>query len=52
MVQEVWSLSKGPSSSKSSSVSQHLVEKAVVPMQYSNENTLALGGDASLDHVV
>jgi hypothetical protein len=49
-------LSKGPSSSESSSVSQqyiqYLVDEAVMPMKYSTNTSLVLGGDVSLDHVV
>jgi hypothetical protein len=56
MVRRAWSLSEGPSSSESSSVSQQpiqsLVDEVVMSMQYSVDTTLILGGDASLDHVV
>jgi hypothetical protein len=56
VVQEVWSLSEGPFSFESSSVSQHsiqsLVDKAVVLMQSSVDTTLFFGGDVYLDHVV
>jgi hypothetical protein len=56
MVQRAWSLSEGPSSSESSSVSQQsiqsLVDEVVMLMQSSVDTTLILGGDASLDHVV
>jgi hypothetical protein len=49
-------LSDSPSGFESSLVSQHsnpsLVDSVVVPMQYSTDTTLILGGDASLDHVV
>jgi hypothetical protein len=56
VVQEAWSFPGGPSGSESSLVSQHsspsLVDTVVMPMQYSADTTLILGGDASLDLVV
>jgi hypothetical protein len=55
VVQEEWSLPGGPSGSESSLVSHSspsLVDTMVVPMQYSADTPLLLGGDASLDLVV
>jgi hypothetical protein len=56
VVQEAWSLPRGPSGSESSLVSQHsnpsLVDTTVVPMQSLVDTTLLFGGDAFLDHVV
>jgi hypothetical protein len=56
VVREAWSLSEGPSIYESSSISQHyiqsLVDKEVVPMQYSADATLVLWVDESLNHVL
>jgi hypothetical protein len=53
VVQEAWSLSGGPPGSGPYLVSQpSLLDTKLVPMKYSVDTTLVLGGDASLDHVV
>jgi hypothetical protein len=56
VVQEAWSLSRGPSGSESFFISQHsspsLVDIAVVSMQSSADTTPIFGGDVSLDLVV
>jgi hypothetical protein len=53
VVQEAWSLSSGPSGSKSSLVSKpSLVDTMIMPMQSSVNTTPLLGIDASLNHVV